>query len=189
MAHEPGGEQAYYCSPELNLVGGVAAISAGEPVTDLFYEDYARSLQFHTYHLNLQPTGEAYMGGGAYIRPRDQLKLGQLYLNGGTWNGRRVLSKDWVEQSLAIHAKFEDRFGVDHLYGWGWHIHHLHVGNHTYIEYESGGNGGQLVEILPELDMVVGITGGAYGNFRAWGPWSVQLVPQFIIRAAEKQNP
>ena len=188
MAHEPGGEQAYYCSPELNLVGGVAAKSAGEPVANLFYEDYARPLQFHTYHLNLQPTGEAYMGGGAYIRPRDQLKLGQLYLNGGTWNGRRVLSKDWVAQSLAVHTKFEDRFGVDHLYGWGWHIHHLRVGNHTYIEYESGGNGGQLVEILPELDMVVGITGGAYGNFRAWGPWSVELVPQYIVRAAEKQS-
>jgi CubicO group peptidase (beta-lactamase class C family) len=160
MAHEPGGEQAYYCSPELNLVGGAAAQSSGKPGVDLFYEDYARPLQFHTYHLNLQPSGQAYMGGGAYIRPRDQLKLGQLYLNGGTWNGRRVLSKDWVAQSLRVHAKFEDQFfGVDHFYGWGWHILHLRVGNRTYTEYGSGGNGGQLVMILPELDMVVGFTG------------------------------
>src|ERR1051326_1978527 len=180
MAHDPGGKQAYYCSPELNLTGGVSAKSAGKRVTDVFYEDYARPLQFHTYHLNLQPTGEAYMGGGAYIRPRDQLKLGQLYLNGGTWNGRRVLSKDWVTQSWAVHAKFADPFfGAEHLYGWGWHILPLHVGNRTYMEYESGGNGGQLVIAIPELDMVVGLTGGAYGNFRAWGPWATQLMAQY----------
>jgi CubicO group peptidase (beta-lactamase class C family) len=185
MAHDPGGKQAYYCSPEPNLVGGVAAKSAGESVADLFYEDYARPLQFHTYHLNLQPTGEAYMGGGAYIRPRDQLKLGQLYLNGGTWNGRRVISKAWVAQSLAVRAKFQDQwFGVDHFYGWGWHILRLNVGGHSYTEYESGGNGGQFVLILPELDMVVGFTGGAYGNFRAWGPWATELMAQYIIPAA-----
>lgn len=186
MAHDPGGEQAYYCSAELNLVGGIAAKDSGEWLPDLFYDDYARPLGFHTYHLNLQPTGEAYMGGGAYIRPRDQLKLGQLYLNGGMWNGKRIIDEDWVKQSLAIHSKFEDRFGVDHLYGWGWHIHHLRVGDRTYLEYESGGNGGQFVLILPELDMVVGFTGGAYGDFGSWGKWGVQAVPEYIIRAIKK---
>jgi len=41
-----------------------------------------------------------------YVRPRDQLKLGQLYLNGGTWNGRRVIGHDWVRNSLTRHATF-----------------------------------------------------------------------------------
>jgi len=96
-----------------------------------------------------------------------------------------VLSKDWVTQSLKVHAEFQDQFfGVDHLHGWGWHILHLRVGNRTYTEYGSGGNGGQLVLILPELEMVVGFTGGAYGDFKAWGPWSVKLVSQYIIPAA-----
>jgi CubicO group peptidase (beta-lactamase class C family) len=184
MAHDPGGDRAYYCSPELNLVGGVAAKVSGSRLPELFYDDFARPLQFHTYHLNLQPTGEAYMGGGAYIRPRDQLKLGQLYLAGGMWNGRRVIRQDWVEQSLAVHARFEDRFGVDHLYGWGWHIHHLKVDGHVYTEYEAGGNGGQLVLILPELDLVIGFSGGAYGDFQNWGKWGPQVVPQYIIPAA-----
>ncbi len=148
------------------------------------HELLARPLQFRSYHLNLQPTGEVYMGGGASIRPRDQLKLGQLYLNGGTWNGRRVLSAQWVRQSLAAHAEFEPRFGVDHLYGWGWHIQHLVVGGRTYTEYSAGGNGGQLVIIVPKLDMVVGFTGGAYGEFQSWGRWSVDLIPRYIIAAA-----
>jgi CubicO group peptidase (beta-lactamase class C family) len=184
MAHDPGGARAFYCSAELNLVGGAAAKASGVWLPDLFYEALARPLQFRTYHLNLTPTGDAYMGGGAYIRPRDQLKLGQLYLSGGAWNGRRILDPEWVKQSLSVHSSFEDRFGVDHQYGWGWHIHHLKVGDRVYTEYEAGGNGGQLVLILPELDMVVGFTGGAYGDFQSWGRWSVQLVPQCIIPAA-----
>ncbi|HSP15248.1 MAG TPA: serine hydrolase [Thermoanaerobaculia bacterium] len=183
MAHDPGGRRAYYCSAELNLAGGAAAKASGKWLPDLFYEGYARPLQFHRYHLNLMPTGEAYMGGGARIRPRDQLKLGQLYLDGGTWNGRRIVSREWVRQSLEVHSEFQPRFDVDHQYGWGWHIHHLKAGGRTYTEYESGGNGGQLVLVFPELDLVIGFTGSAYGDFASWGRWSVQLVPQSILPA------
>ena len=46
------------------------------------------------------------------------------------WNGRRVISRKWVEQSLTRHAAFEPRFGVDDEYGWGCcHIHHIMNGN------------------------------------------------------------
>jgi hypothetical protein len=42
----------------------------------LFDEYFARLLQISTYQMNLMPNGEAYAGGGLYMRPRDQLKLG-----------------------------------------------------------------------------------------------------------------
>ncbi len=51
------------------------------------------------YHLDLMPTGEAYTGGGLYMRPRDLLKFDQLYLNGGVWNGTQVVGRNWVERS------------------------------------------------------------------------------------------
>jgi hypothetical protein len=38
--------------------------------------------------------------------------------------------------------------------------------------------------VIPELDLVVGFTGGAYGEFPKWYKWQTELVPQFIIRAA-----
>src|ERR1700682_4983047 len=101
MQREPGGEHAIYCSADLNLVGGAVARATGKWLPEFFDENFARPVEFGPYHLNLMPTGEAYMGGGAYLRPRDELKLGQLYLNGGTWNGRRVVSKAWVEESIA----------------------------------------------------------------------------------------
>jgi CubicO group peptidase (beta-lactamase class C family) len=98
MLKEPGGRDAVYCSADLNLVGGVAETIAQTWNGDLFERHVAEPLGFATYHLNLMPTGSGYTGGGVYLRPRDALKLGQLYLAGGLWNGTRVVSRDWVDR-------------------------------------------------------------------------------------------
>jgi CubicO group peptidase (beta-lactamase class C family) len=166
-------------------VGGVVRGATGKWVPDFFDEYLARPLQFHSYHLNLMPTGEAYMGGGAYLRPRDELKLGQLYLGGGLWNGRRVVSQEWVEESTAPHSSFTPAFEAEgeHQYGYGWHIHRLKIGDRIYRDYGAGGNGGQVVIVIPELDLVVGFNGGSYGEFPKWYRWELELVPQYIIPA------
>jgi CubicO group peptidase (beta-lactamase class C family) len=186
MVNEPGGEHAIYCSADLNLVGGVVANATGKWLPEFFDEYLARPLQFGNYHLNLTPTGEAYTGGGAYLRPRDELKLGQLYLAGGTWNGRRVVSKEWVADSIAHHSSFTPALKEEgeHQYGYGWHMHSVKAGDRVFRDYNAGGNGGQLVIVIPELDLVVGINGGSYGEFDKWYRWEFELVPQYIIPAA-----
>jgi hypothetical protein len=70
------------------------------------------------------------MGGGAYLRPRDQLKLGHLYLDRGLWNGKQIVSKEWVGEPTTVHSHFAARYslGQQHEYGYGWHIHYLKSG-------------------------------------------------------------
>jgi CubicO group peptidase (beta-lactamase class C family) len=188
MLKGPGGEDATYCSADLNLVGGVVAAATNSWLPEFFEQSLARPLQFGRYYLNLMPDGQAYMGGGAYVRPRDQLKLGQLYLAGGIWNGKRVVSQEWVSDSTSFHSRFApaNSLGQEHEYGYGWHIHDLKSGGRIYREFSAEGNGGQLVIVIPELDVVVGITGGNYGEFDKWGRWELELVPQFIIPAASR---
>ncbi len=185
MARDPGGKQAQYCSAGMNLIGGVVRNGSGQWVPDFFHEHLATPLQFGPYHLNLTPTGDVYLGGGFHLRPRDELKLGQLYLSGGLWNGRRVVSSKWVEESVQAHSSFGVIIdnAVDD-YGYGWHISHTTVSGHVYRGYSAGGNGGQFVIVLPELDLVVGFNGGSYGNFPAWIRWSTTLIPQYVIPAA-----
>ena len=67
MLKQPGGEDAVYCSGDLNLVGGAAAIATGAWLPELFQQYVAQPLQFGRYYLNLMPDGEAYMGGGASV--------------------------------------------------------------------------------------------------------------------------
>jgi CubicO group peptidase (beta-lactamase class C family) len=185
MAAEPGGQHAVYCSADLNLVGGAVARATHTWLPDFFERYLASPLQFGAYYINLMPTGEAYMGGGLYLRPRDELKLGQLYLSGGLWHGSRVISQDWVRQSTTASSTFDPQSEYDapHEYGFGWHINHLRGGDRTFLAYSAGGNGGQIIMVIPDLDLVVGINGRSYGEFTKWYRWGLQLVPQYIIPA------
>lgn len=179
MARSPGGKQAVYCTAGINLLGGIVRNATRTPLPEFFYRYLARPLDIRDYHINLMPTGGAYMGGGIRMRPRDQLKLGQLYLDGGLWNGHRVVPGTWVRKSLTIYS----HFGPDHGYGFAWHVIDVKSHGKSYRLFEAGGNGGQFVLIIPKLDMVVGFTAGNYGDYRTWYPFMTRLVPEYIIPA------
>jgi CubicO group peptidase (beta-lactamase class C family) len=98
MAHDPGARYAY-CSANINLVGGALRAATQTWLPEYFDRSIARPLQFGRYYWMLTPNGEGYLGGGAFIRPRDLLKLGQVYLDGGVWRGRRIVDEAWVTRS------------------------------------------------------------------------------------------
>ena len=183
LAAAPG-DRAAYCTGAVNLIGGIIRNATGQWLPDYFNRYLARPLQFERYHLNLTPTGDAYMGGGTHIRPRDELKLGQLYLNGGGWNGKRVVSKRWVEVSTVPHPMNAN--GGD---GYNWHTSQIKAGDRTYREYEANGNGGQLLMVLPELDLVVFFTAANYGNYGVWRRFREELLPEYIIAAIRDRSP
>ncbi len=179
MAQAPGADAAVYCSAGINLLGGVVRNATGRRVVDVFQDWIARPMQMQGYHLNLMPDDDLYLAGGLQLRPRDMLKLGQLYLDGGVWNGRRLVSRQWIDASVARHATF----GVNHDYGYAWHLHTFRVDGRDYRSYAAEGNGGQFVIVVPELDLVVGITAGNYREFPVWYPLQ-ELVTTYVIPAA-----
>jgi len=116
------------------------------------------------------------------MRPRDMLKYGQLYLNGGTWNGRRILSTEWIEESWKKYGRLEpiDRNG--HEYGYLWWQHVYEVGDDSIATVEARGNGGQYVFVVPSLDMVVVITSGNFRNGRLRQP--EEIMGKWILPSA-----
>jgi CubicO group peptidase (beta-lactamase class C family) len=185
MAYEPGNGAAVYCTAGINLLGGIVRNTTGMPLTDFFRKYYAEPLDIHSYHMNLSPGGDAYMGGGIYMRPRDMLKLGQLYLDGGRWNGKQVISEQWTQAATTQHSFFAASDNTPgHGYGYTWHLFKLQVAGHTYSEYMAQGNGGQLVMVVPDLDLAVLINAGNYSNFPVWRKYFEELMPQYVIPAA-----
>ncbi len=178
MTRAPG-EGAVYCSANINLLGGVLRNATRMWIPEFFEKYVATPLQMRGHHLNLMPSGEQYLGGGIYMRPRDALKLGQLYLSGGVWNGRRVVSQGWVERSTANQATMGD----GRTYGYTWWRHELRVGDKVYAQYEASGNGGQLVMVVPALDLVVMFTAANYNHVALWRKFREELLPQFILSA------
>ena len=176
MVRAPG-EKAVYCSVNPNLAGGVLAKRTGKWVPDLFHDLVAEPLDIHRYALNLTPTGEAYIGGGAQFAPRDFMKLGQLMLDGGLWRGRRVLARDWVRAAVAPHVPLQER-----KYGYLWWLDDYPYEGRRVQAFYAAGNGGQIVMGVPALDLVIAFYGGNYGDAAALIPQRV-LVPEMILPA------
>ncbi len=99
--------------------------------------------------------------GQIYLRPRDMLKLGLLIQQRGAWHGRQVISKSWIEATVAKQSRVDDSdygLGIWHR----WYGVQTETGTHRVETVMLSGNGGQKVYIVPSLELVVVFTGGAY---------------------------
>ena len=178
MAHDPGSHYAY-CSAGMNLVGAALTDATHTWLPALFERTIAKPLGFGRWHFNLMPTLEGYQGGGVRLRPRDLLKVGQAYLDGGVWRGRRIVPSEWVARSTAPLVRTSER-SAD---GYAWHLYTLESGGGAWREYEANGNGGQLLIVVPELELVVVFTAGNYGHGGVWTGFRNEIVPRGIIAA------
>ena len=192
MAYEPGTRYAY-CSANINLVGAALTAATGEWLPELFDRTIARPLQFGSYYWNLMPNGDGYLGGGAFVRTRDFLKLGQAFLDGGVWNGRRMVPQSWASDSVAPHARISpattgregDAFRSVYWEtdeGYAWHRLDVQSGEHRYPAYLANGNGGQLLIVVPQFELVVMFTAGNYQQ-GLWNRERDDIVGGLIIPA------
>lgn len=104
-------------------------------------------------------------------------KFGLLYLDKGSWNGKQIISKDWVNQSLKKYSIVQ---GVD--YGYLWWNKYLDANGIRYYTYAAQGNGGQKIYLFQEQNMVIVITGG---NYNSPSP-SDELIKKYILPAFNK---
>lgn len=176
MLYEPG-EHAAYCSGSQNLAGGVVAMATSEWLPDFYRDQFAAPLKMGLYHMNLSPTGEGYGGGGLLIKPRDFLKLGQIYLDGGSWQGTQIVSEDWVNKGTGAINNIGNEG-----YGYGWWIFNYPFEGGEIKAYYAGGNGGQYVIVVPELDLNIVIFAGNY-NQRVMHKTKYEYVPDYVLRA------
>lgn len=101
---------------------------------------------------------------GLRLRPRDAAKLGQLILNGGAWTGKRIVSQDWITQSIKPRFQAGGYFGGLFFYGYQWWMGRTLSGDRDVPWIAAMGRGGQRVFIVPSADLVVMTTSGLYAS-------------------------
>ncbi len=97
------------------------------------------------------PAGIYLGGNNMAMRPSDLLRFGRLYLQKGVWNGRRLLSEEWIERSWGSYARSPWN---GHNYGYMW-WNTTFSGEKAYFAW---GYGGQFLFVVPELELVVVIS-------------------------------
>jgi CubicO group peptidase (beta-lactamase class C family) len=178
MASRPG-EKAVYCSTNPNLALGVLSRATGESALYTFDRLVAGPLKIRNYGWGTDPAGNPYGGGGAHFLPRDFMKIGQLMLNGGTWEGRRILAKDFVTRASSPLYQIGQR-----RYGLGWWYYDLPYRNRTVRAFAALGNGGQNVFVVPDLDLVIAVYASNYGD-RILFAIQDDIVPNRILPAVK----
>ena len=90
------------------------------------------------------------------------MKVGQLMLNGGTWEGRRILGGDFVPSASAPLYHLRNLY-----YGFLWWGIDYPYKDRTVHAFSAGGAGGQGIIVIPALDLVIGTFAGNYSDRNA----------------------
>ncbi|MGW8284073.1 MAG: serine hydrolase domain-containing protein, partial [Gemmatimonadota bacterium] len=103
MDSDPG-ERFNYNSGGSHLMSAILREATGQ-TAEVYAEEYLFGpLGIDTYHWKLEPAGLPDTEGGLYLGAEDLARFGQLYLNDGLWNGKRILPAGWVEASVTRYV-------------------------------------------------------------------------------------
>jgi len=143
-----------------------------EPAARYFPEYFKKedSLKFRVTIRDLvtMSAGFCHAGGGLYLRPSDVLKIGEMILNSGTYQGKRIVSENWIRRSF--QSCFTTEFGGKD-YGYFWWTKEMAVNKDSTTRVLSAeGAGGQSLFIIPEYHLVISFTEHNYTTPQV-GPW------------------
>ena len=93
------------------------------------------------------PQGINTAGWGLFLRPGEMAKIGKLLLNRGIWDGRQIVSSEWVDESTAPHSRWGEL-----QYGYLWWII-----DEEARSFAALGDGGNAIYVNPAKNLVVAI--------------------------------
>jgi CubicO group peptidase (beta-lactamase class C family) len=111
--------------------------------------------------------GDFILSSQVYTNARDLARFGLLYLNGGVWNGERLLSEDWID---FVRTPAPATAETGHQYGGQWWLVPDDRTDVPPDAYSTAGNRGQYVVVVPSHDLVIVRRGLDYGRqgFNRW---------------------
>jgi CubicO group peptidase (beta-lactamase class C family) len=174
------GTRWIYGAAGTTLIGKLITKGTGLPLPD-----FARANLFDP--LGIGPTvwtnglnGEPAPASGLRMTPRDLARIGQLILNRGQWEEKRVIPAAWLDASFVPYVACDEQ----RRYGYFWYSGDLQYGNppNRPIAHWVGafGYGGQRLFVLPELALVIAITCGNYADEKQWMP-PIRVVREVVL--------
>ncbi len=148
MVQEPG-TSFCYDSPGMHLLSAILQNATGTTA-----RDFARLYLFEPLGIQdgvweADPQGYTHGWGDLHLKPQEAAKLGYLWLQGGNWDGRQIVSSTWTTEAVQAQSRL---LSNEYGYGYGWWV--------SPIDYYAMGRGGQFVRVIPSLNTIVVVTAG-----------------------------
>jgi CubicO group peptidase (beta-lactamase class C family) len=150
----PPGTEMIYSTGNTHILSAILARVTGANTWQFAQNALAKPLGFSLEPWMRDPQGIYFGGNEMVMTPRQMLRVGELYLNGGQIDGRQIISRQYVQDT------FEPR-GRSRIsgreYGYGWWMREM-AGRQAYYAW---GFGGQYIVLVPSLEVTVVSTSAA----------------------------
>jgi CubicO group peptidase (beta-lactamase class C family) len=150
MVDEPGGRMIY-STGSTHLAAAALVEASGETLRALARDWLGEPLGISIQDWMRDPQGIHFGGNEMHLSPRAVARIGELYRLGGEIDGRRIVSREWIEASWTPRGR--SPWSGD-LYGYGWFITEI-AGQRAYY---GRGYGGQMLYVIPSKALTVVIT-------------------------------
>jgi CubicO group peptidase (beta-lactamase class C family) len=157
IAAEPG-VKWIYCGGATAILGRLIGKGTGEKLPAYARHVLFDPMDFGPSDWRVGADGEPRAASGCRLLPRDMLKIGQLALAGGVFQGKQIVPADWVRRITTPVVKIEGA----RSYGYHWYIYDDMVGGQRQYWIGAIGWGGQRLYAFPGLDLVVAMNCGNY---------------------------
>lgn len=174
VTNKPG-EVFAYDSMVTYMISAIVQKVTGMKVLDYLQEKLFNHMNISVVNWEESPEGVNTGGWGLHIQSESLAKVGQMWLDGGVWNGEQLVSKEWIEQMSSKHANGGD-------FGYGYQT--------WMCAYPSAvradGALGQYVIVVPEKDVVIVLTEASFTNGK---PQRGQIWDNFLPQLSDEPLP
>ena len=151
------GTHFLYNSMASYMLSAIIQKVTGEKLVDYLDSRFFQPLEIIKPEWKSGPMGINIGGWGLSITTEDIAKLGQFYLQKGQWEGKQLLSENWIELATSKQASSGSNPNNDWAQGYGfqfWRSRH--------DSFRADGTFGQFCLVLPQYNLVIATTAGVY---------------------------
>lgn len=171
------GERRIYSTGNTHLLSAILTRATGMSTHAYAREKLAKPLGIELPPWLRDPQGIFFGGNDMHVSPRDLVRFGELYRNGGRIGDRQIVPREWIVESWREHTR--GRNGESYGYTW------FGRESNGYAVRYAWGYGGQFLFIVPALELTIAFTSDPVSPRE--GPHNRaihRLVDEFIVPAA-----
>ncbi len=156
------GKYFQYCNYNTSYLGLILERATGMTVSKYLEKKlWSKIMEYEAlFSVDSKRSGFEYMPSRLIARALDYARFGRLYLKGGRWNGRQIVTSEWVKESTiedkTVPRKYYPVYmgtGVNRTYykyqWWG------HTNDDSTYQYFANGNLGQMIYVIPNEDIII----------------------------------